>query len=257
MKKFLIAVFVLSAGIGAAALSYENDSCSQPGRFAPLCRTMKHLKSHILLLDSQRDLNQANFGFLAVTLESFRQSIVSLSAVGSWSIHLEKLEAAKVLTEKALVEARNLDPQVFKTANQIKTSCQQCHNSSSPAGLKWDDIFKTSWSVGSSRCDEPGRNPFVCRQMHALVSIFESFESGANAGRLDFNFAAANAREARRIVHLLQSFRKPIHEGGNALLKDIELKAIELEDLAMRQSPLVFEKAPAVSWSCIQCHSVR
>jgi hypothetical protein len=257
MKKFFIVMLVGFVGVAAISIADDSESCAQPGRLAPVCRAMKHIRSHIMILETQRELVQTNFEFLETSLVSLRQSVISLMTGGHANIHIDKMNAVKRVTEKALSEARSHDPEVFKTANQIKVACQQCHNNMSPPGLKWEDIFRTSWNSIDGRCNETEKNPFVCRQMNALVALFDSFESGAGTGRMDFELAAANAQEIQRIVRLLNSFSHPIHEGGKGPLKEVEMKAVEIEELARRRSPLIFEKASSVSQSCIQCHKVQ
>lgn len=257
MKKFLVAIFVAVSGIAIVGVSSEGDSCSQPGRLGPVCRAMKNLRSHIVILETQRELARVNFELLERTLSSFAQSIYALLTGSNSNVHVEKMEVVKMLTEKALVEAKGRDPEVFRTTNQIKLACQQCHNTSSPEGLQWEDVFRTNWGEVTGQCNEAKKNPFVCRQMNALVALFESFESSANMGRMDYEMAVSNAREIQRIARLLMTFSHPIHEGGIGPLKDVELRAIELEELARRKSPLIFEKALGVSHSCIQCHKVQ
>ncbi|HEX4924458.1 MAG TPA: hypothetical protein VFV50_10240 [Bdellovibrionales bacterium] len=257
MKKISLAVGAAVLAVAAYASSQEFDSCASPGRLASVCRVMKHVRSHIMVLDSQRDLAQLNFAFVEKSLQSLSETVAGLMTTGAAHVHLEKLGLTQKLAEQALLEARARNPNAFRTANYIKTSCQQCHNEGSPAGLKLEDIFQTPFGQPTQRCNEPGKNPFVCKNMYALVASFDAFTTAGNVGRINYEFAAENAREIRRIALTLQSFNSPIHEGGNAPLIDVANRAIELERLATGRSPQVLIKAQEVSRACIQCHRVR
>jgi hypothetical protein len=76
MRKVLFVIGGLVLTISVFASSIDSDSCSEPGRLTAVCRAMKHLRSHMMVLESQRDLVQTNFLFLEKTLKSFRHTVV-------------------------------------------------------------------------------------------------------------------------------------------------------------------------------------
>ena len=62
MSKLISIWMMLGAMLLSKPLLAETaDSCEQPGRITSVCYQMKHLRSHIMLLDAQRDLVQGNY----------------------------------------------------------------------------------------------------------------------------------------------------------------------------------------------------
>lgn len=256
MNRVLILLCGLMS-ISGAAWGQWIDSCTQFNRREPVCRAMKNIRSHVMIIDSQRELVQNNFEYMELTLAGLSQVVGKLMTDSSASVHMQDLQAVRTITEKALREARSKSADTYQTSNQIKVTCQKCHNADSESGLKYEDIFKVRWEKTSDRCNEPGRNPFVCKHMYGLFTIFESFEAASLQGNYNFKLAAANAQEVIRITDTLLAFNNPIHPMGNQGIQDLKNEAVALKDLAEKYSPEVYTRGVGLSQACIKCHTAQ
>lgn len=234
------------------------DLCEGINRETKTCYRMKIMRSLVLTLDAERELVQGNFPlFMHVGVEI--ESIATELLVGSYfNMHLEAMNELRSIAGELKQKAAVFSHDTFQVANQVRQQCQQCHSETNPrSGYSWDKIFPINWDKIPTYCNSDGRNPYICRHMHAMGSLFDYFYTAVDAGKYNFDLAMEHALEIQRIATLLLQFPEPFHEGGRAPLDDIIRKSTEVVDLAMQRDVMAFEKGESMNRACLQCHNVQ
>jgi hypothetical protein len=257
----MITVFFLAVTMGIANAEEVDtaDSCLQPGRITPVCYQMKHLRSHVNLLDADRDLARVDFDMMASVSESVYQMITKLMVSNHYNEHLRGLGEVRDMARQLKEEATNRNFQSFRTANMMKQTCNQCHSQSaeSTSGHSWDEIFGRSWDAIVQRCNTVGHNPYICRNMYAMSTAFSYFETAIPANHLDFELAEHTAKNLKTIASGLETLGGGIHEGGLDPIREVRVWAEGLETLAKRRDPYVYQRSLEVKKACSNCHEPR
>ncbi len=231
------------------------NTCEQPGRLPPLCYQMKSLRSHLLVLEGQRELMQLNYPLLQALGDGMDQVVHKIIVSRYYNEHLQQIEEVGKLARTLATQAANRSPQALKTVSEMRARCQGCHASSAtPDPLNWEHIIQGDWNKIIVHCNAPGRNPYVCRHMNAMVVGFEYFSAIAPAGTFDFPAAEHNAMELSRIAKHLQELGGEIHPNGQQALEKVAAQAEELAVLARQEDPTLFPASSTIKAACQGCH---
>ncbi len=226
-----------------------------------ICGHMVHLKSHVKLLDAQRDLIQVNYPFLESLGSGASQVVERLFKMSEEKgAHLESLLLVKEQADSLAQQAHEQSPEALVTANQIRKQCLNCHAAENPSsGREWKEITKNGWEHILARCNDVNtpRNPYACKSMFGLLSVVELFESAEIGKSQDFATVQFAAEEIVRISSDLIS-KGMLHDastgGGNLYL--VRQQGQEIKEAAERKDPMVFEQVKNVVQSCQTCHFV-
>lgn len=253
---FLLATAILSTMV---SLSSVAQTCSDPLRNHEVCQSMRHMKSQILGLGAQRDLMQINYPLLKEIAEEIK--FVTTNVKDKVQLddpsHIGGLVALQGMSEELIRQANAKSTEALMVANRIQTQCASCHAKENPAsGYNWGKIFKNDWPQFYTKCNEFDRNPYRCKSMHGMFSAYSNFFTATQMGRENFLLAKLNALEIARIASDLKE-KGIFHEGGLALITEVNQKAVEVAKLANNNDPETFTKAIAITESCMQCHADR
>lgn len=241
-------VFLVSFGFAA-----EPDSCEAPGRNARLCRDMRHLRSHVSLMDAGRDLMQLDFAFLETLGASIEQNVSKILLSSSIDDHLKALKGVREAGREVAVLARSHDPQVLKAANSVRAKCLSCHSQQAPSsGLSWTELSGESWDSVLTKCNSVGRNPYTCKSMHAMLMGIQFLEAAERSGKVEFGPTGAVASEIARIASDL--FSKDLPHGPRSALIEVESRAKRVAALSSSGDPEAFEGAATIREACMTCH---
>ncbi len=234
------------------------DSCSDPTRQQDVCREMKHLRSQVLVLGAQRDLMQINFDLLGKIGEEVqagsRRALSRLTVTDE--SHSAGLIGVQAIALDLVEQAKEKNGDALATANRIQQQCNTCHNSAAPtSGHKWEDIFKNDWSVYYSKCNQSDRNPYRCKSMHAMFSYYSGFFTAYPLGIKNYELTGMLAHEIAQVAEQLQ--KNNLVHGVDDLMTKVSQDAKEIEVLAAEKNPETFDRAMALTQTCMQCHADR
>lgn len=247
--------------VGAALVSSvsQAQTCTDPLRNQEVCQSMRHMKSQILGLGAQRDLMQINYPLLkelATEINYVSTNVKDKVRIDDPS-HIGGLIAISGMSEELIRQSSANSTESLMVANRIQTQCASCHAKENPAsGYNWGKIFKNDWPQFYTKCNEFDRNPYRCKSMHGMFSAYSNFFTASQLGRENFELARLNALEIARIAGDLKE-KGIFHEGGLALITEVNQKALSVAKLAEQKDPETFPKALAITESCMQCHSDR
>ena len=257
MKKVVIVLAAaLGLVVGAIALTGKTQAsfCNDPLGDQTLCLQMKALASHVELLDAQRDLMVVDYDYLGGVTGAMANLVNIITGTGPRS-HDEALAHVKAAALQAHQEALNSDPASLRTANAIRGECLACHANANPtSGVKWSQIATNSWDSVIPLCNDGTRNPYLCKNMHGMLTTVGYYLKSYQAGLRDFVALANVARETGRIANDLIS--KNITHGDAVFLHDVQTSAADLEKLARAEDPAAYGKAFGIAQSCSKCHAV-
>lgn len=257
MSQILKKLFVASILMVSWSSFSLADSCDDPSRNPPVCREMRHLRSQLLVLGAQRDTMQINYDLLALVAEEIKAG--SSRAIGHLkedNTHGVGLVGVQALAFDLSDEAKRKDGDAFATANKIQQQCSNCHNNTAPtSGRRWDDIFKGDWSVFYKKCNSPEHNPLLCKSMHAMFSYYSGFFTAYQLGIQNYELTEKTAIEIANIARMLKE-NNLLHGLGD-MVKDVEVDAKEVAQLAKNKDPETFGRALAITQTCMKCHADR
>lgn len=230
--------------------------CNDPIGANNVCFQMKNIRSHIMMLESQRDLMLLNYKYLQAVSFS-----LSSTAAATTKILPEDLrnhsQALMAISDKALSisqDASGQDPQVFVRANSLRTNCAACHTNDNPvSGHKWNEIFALDWNKIIEKCNSENHNPFLCKQMHGMISNYSYIFSAYQAGITDYSMLETAAAEIQRISKLLLD--NGFLHINKEIIQDVNRRSSEVMELAQERNPQTMAKAYAITETCSQCHS--
>lgn len=253
MKKIFFGL-ALSFSFYASAASI----CDDPMNYNFICNKMKNLRGHIMMLESQRDLMQINYDYIRDVSESLSTTSTELMNELPFDLEDHRPALQYVATRAAQVQqmANRRNPQVFQEANVLRKSCATCHTSAEPtSGVKWDEIFKMDWTKIVQKCDESGKNPFICKNMYGMVTNY-GYVMTAYLNKVEnHKMIETSAQEIVRISGLLVA-ENFLHD-RMANIKEVHDRAKETVLLAQKKDPLALEKAYEITESCMGCHTQR
>ncbi|GIL18225.1 MAG: hypothetical protein BroJett040_19760 [Oligoflexia bacterium] len=255
----ITSAFVI-AGMVLATQSSFASLCNDPIRPNLICHEMKNLRSHIMMLEAQRDLMQVDYSYIKTVADSLAQSVSSLQ-----SRLPEEMEnhtvALKDLSEQTAQLARladNKNPNAFIVSNSLRDNCIECHrNEGGAGGKKWDDIFKQDWNKISQKCNTTGRNPYVCKQMYGMITNFSYILTAYMSSIENYDMTEKTSSEIARISKNLVDNNFAHDEDRVANIKEVNSRANEAVALAQKKDPAAFSKAYSVTESCMECHSTN
>jgi len=253
MKRMIIGL-ILCFGFAASSASI----CDDPLNYNFICNKMKNLRGHIMMLESQRDLMQINYDYVRDVSQSMATASTELMNELPFDLEDHRPALQYVATRAAQVQqmADRRNPQVFHEANLLRRSCTSCHTPAEPtSGVKWEEIFKMDWSKIVQKCDEPGKNPFICKNMYGMVTNY-SYILTAYLNKVEnHKMIETSAKEIARISSLLVS-ENFLHD-RMANIQEVNERAKEAEALALQKDPRSLEKAYEITESCMGCHTQR
>lgn len=221
-----------------------------------VCAEMQHIRSQILILGAQRDLMQINFPYLrqvALEMNGSTSRLKNLISTinDNHKLHLQEIDSSASELVK-LTEMQSADS--LRVSNNLVTNCTGCHNSINlKSEKKWSDVIKDDWSVFYLKCNEADRNPYICKNMHGMLSSVSSFITSLALKLENYEAIQFGAAEIYRIAKDLND--KNFLHGGRIALSMIEVKASELMGLAANKHPDTFKKAEEITQVCMQCHT--
>lgn len=113
-RTFLIWICFFSS---QSIFAEELNTCENPGRVSEVCYKMKDLRSHIQLLDIQRELMQVNYEFLSILGKNIDQIATSLLTARNFQDHLKGMNQVKEIASELTLQALRYNPQALKVAN--------------------------------------------------------------------------------------------------------------------------------------------
>jgi hypothetical protein len=257
MKSFRLFAATFAFVTSFASVARGSD-CRAEGRNTVLCNQMKALRAHLMMLDENRELVRANFPMLKANGESMYQLTVKILTSRNNTEHLSDLGAVKSLAANLRDQASKSDPAAFVTANRIKGKCQACHSlsqSETGSGFSWNEIYAKSWDEIAQHCNQEERNPYICKSMYGMTSMFGYFEPAMRANHLSFELADEAASEVRRIALELKTIGSLGESHSLDALQEVVVWSESLSTLAKRRDPYVYQRALEVQKACGQCHA--
>jgi hypothetical protein len=237
-----------------ATVAQATDSCEQPGRNTALCYRMKTLRTQVHLLDTQRELMQVRFDVLlsiGSDIDVLTQKILTSSRPDD---HLEALSLVQQSAKDLTLFAQDRSIQTLNVANALKTQCLKCHGGDQPSsGIHWGEISRQSWEQITPRCNTAGRNPWTCRNMHALGGALAYFEAAQLAGHRRFEATESQLEEMLRVSELL-SEHEAVH-GGSVVLRDLSQNLTILLTQARERKTEVYAGISHLAETCQRCHT--
>jgi hypothetical protein len=262
MRGLLMIIVVCTSAI-AGALNFPSIACDENSPTFYLCANMLHLRIHVKVLDAQRELMRVDYPFLTEIGQNIVKTVDRVKTLaGADNIHLVELDEVKAQAQNLVQLAGNANPEALVQANQIHSKCQACHSDSTPpsSGHAWEDLVRYDWNYIIKRCKENtyGRNPYTCKNMYGLLSIFEMFDTAEASKDFNFSMLGAQSREIIRIADDLIE-KNMIHGiiGSEDGLQKVRAKAQEIEVLAQQQSPDIFVQTTNMVFECRRCHIIR
>jgi hypothetical protein len=245
-------IFVFAFAIPPKAHSVE--SCTEPGRNTALCFRMKTLRTQVNLLDAQRELMQIRFdllGNIGSDIDALTQKILTSSRPDE---HLEALSLVQQTAADLTLFAQDRSLHALTVANALKSQCLKCHGGQQPSsGIHWGDISRQNWEQISARCNTAGRNPWTCRNMHALSGGLAYFEAAQRAGHRRFEATEAQLDEMLRIARLLGEYQA-VH-GGSVPLEELSENLSILLMQARERKTEVYAGISRLAETCQRCHA--
>lgn len=221
-----------------------------------LCQKMINLRSQIFALETQSEIMQVNRPYLAAIGRGLvKTAEQALQILGSdLPQHRQSLVGVILMGEQLADYAEQGDGRAMAMANTIRTNCAGCHsNKKPPADIGWDDIFMNDWTQIQTLCRQPGKNPYLCRSMHALLAT-QTYNSTAYEGHIE-NFEMTT-RTAEEIIRILNDLKA---KGFRHLPDDKRIEATTAAEyvleLSAKENPIAFEKARNIIVTCANCHS--
>jgi cytochrome c peroxidase len=184
------------------------------------------------------------------------QDALKESASGAPENHLSPLKAVIEKTTRLAAEATKSSPNALVTANQIKAQCAACHTgqgTGAASGHLWTDIANYNWEVVHTACNKPGRNPFLCKNMHGLASSYNFLVTGFEAQRENYDALSLSATEMLRISEALEA--TGVFHGNGDLIGALKNDVKAVLTVAHRRDPNAFEKSRNLGQACVSCHS--
>lgn len=251
MKKIFLALSVLFAFSSQVWAEGMCDDSSRQG----VCLKMRHMRASINALDSQRELMQVNPSYFAAIGMVLRQTVDRIRVEYGLGIpeHLMGLTGIERLSGELTLQASANNIEMLKTANMIRTQCASCHAShSAGGGVDWDQVFNYDWDAIAKHCNEPQRNPYLCRSMNGMLSSYGYLMTAYDSNVTNFVMTKQAADEITRILVDIKT------KGFNHLPDDLrdqaEAEARVISQMASEQNPAVFERASKITNACQQCH---
>lgn len=238
--------------------TFAQGVCDDPIRQSAVCYQMQHLRSQINAVDAQRELLQVNFAYL----QSLGKNIgivardVHTKIQMDTPAHRDGIKNIAFGAEDLARLAEKNDPNALVVANLLRARCVSCHSSEAPAsGIVWDKVFKNDWEHISKRCNQVGRNPFLCKNMNGMLSAYGYFITANKAGEQNYELTAQVAGEIVRILKELKD--KGVMHMSEGFRAEAELAANEIQVLALAKDPSVFDKVQELPNACMSCHDSR
>ncbi len=264
MKKIIVAISLALSGLllmGATDNGLPNMpfDCSGPFRDTLVCRTMRHLRSHVHMLGEQRDHMQVNYSFLKNMGDDIQSLVAHLMVQRRAEGHLEDLNNVKEMAISLSEAAMNEQVEALMYANNIQSTCQQCHNSASPSsGYRWDEIYKVNWTMILNECNTPSnsRNPYICRSMFGMLSAVDYFYSANQLQSYKYATIVDVATELRRLAMDLKAKNMTHGEDPQGLFNEIIERSEKIISLAELEDRQVAVQMGQVTDTCFSCHSV-
>lgn len=245
-------IVYLALALPSPALA--QDSCTQTGRNTALCYRMKTLRTQVNLLDAQRELMQVRFdvlGNIGSDIDVLTQKILTSSRPDD---HLESLSLVQQSAKDLTLFAEDRSLHALTVANALKSQCLKCHGGDQPAsGIRWGDISRQNWEQIALRCNTAGRNPWTCRNMHALGGALAYFEAANLAGHRRFEATDSQLGEMLRIARLLGA-HEAVH-GGSVPLEELSENLSILQMQARERKTEVYAGIVRLSETCQRCHA--
>lgn len=236
--------------------TYAADLCDEHAADQEICYKMNNLRAQIHALDAQRELMQVNPSYLEAfgfSLARSARAILKIIKPGIPEHNMGLAEVAKLGNELAKNAIESDSSAMLITANLVKNNCATCHTGRNPAnGNDWNRVFKNDWSVISKRCNEPGRNPYLCKSMNGILSAYSFQGTAASANIQDFEMTQKTSEEVMRILVDLKN--KKFKHFDSKLRDRAEATAAEVAQLASEKNALAFEKSKELLNTCTQCH---
>lgn len=248
-------IMILGLGMNLIGTSSWASMCNDPLKDSQICLNMKHIRSQLFVMGAQRDLMQINYPYLALTANEMVISITdSITHIDLSEAHIAGLRAVQKTAQEVIDLANSRDTNVFQVANGLQNKCATCHAPESPAsGQAWSKIFQSDWSQIYTKCNEPNRNPYLCKSMHGMISAYGALFTAGTLERKNFPLIEKNAAEIYRITKDLDV--KNMFHGSPDTLKVVQRNADELVMMARANDSGTFEKATALIQSCMACHA--
>jgi hypothetical protein len=254
----MLKLFVVAAMAMISSAAFAQGTCDNPLRQTDVCYSMQHLRSQINAVDAQRELMQVNFPYL----ETLGKNIALIARDVHTKIqmdsqaHRDGIKNVAVGAEDLAKLAAKKDPNALVVGNLLRARCVTCHTSETPAsGIVWDKVFKNDWEHIAKRCNQVGRNPYLCKSMNGMLSAYGYFITSMKTGEQNYELTAEASGEVLRILKELKD-KGVMHmsEGFRAAAED---SAAEINKLALAKDPSVFEKVLELPNSCMNCHDSR
>ena len=244
-------IFIITLALPMSALSQE--SCTEPGRNSALCFRMKTLRTQVNLLDAQRELMQLRFdlfGTIGSDIDVLTQKILTSSRPDD---HLEALSLVQQAAADLTAFAAERSIHTLTVANALKSQCLKCHGGDRPSsGIYWHDISRQNWEQIAARCNTVGRNPWTCRNMHALGGTLAYFEASQRAGHRRFEATESHLAEMLRIARLLNE-HQAVH-AGTVPLEELSQNLSILLMQARERKTEVYSGITRLAETCQRCH---
>lgn len=258
MKRLITKSLILSIVTVSLSQWCWGDSCNDPSRQQSVCREMKHLRSQLLVLGAERDLMQINYDLLAqVGAEIQSSSSRALKDLKTTDEnHSIGLIGVQAIALDLVEQSKNKNGDAFITANKIQQQCASCHSTEAPtSGHKWDDIFKSDWSVFYKKCNMADRNPYRCKSMHGMFSYYSGFYTAYQLGIQNYELTGMQAKRIESIATTLKE--NGLVHGLEDMMGQVITDAQEIQALALQKNPETFGRAMAITQSCMKCHADR
>jgi cytochrome c553 len=259
MKRTLILASAFAtlalAGLIVQAQEVKVGNCEGTVIQRFLCLKMINLRSQIYSLDTQRELMQINPEYYkSIGKGLARTAREALQIMGpDLPEHRQGLANVVRMGDELALQAEKGDSLMVVTANKIRTNCASCHSTTGSPGGGWNDIFRVDWAQINNFCNQPGKNPYACKSMYAMLGTHSYHHSSQQAKMEDYDLTRESAKELVRILadlkvkgfqHLPEKFRA-----------EAEITAMEVVRLADDKNPLAFEKAITIVNACKNCHN--
>jgi cytochrome c2 len=221
-----------------------------------ICFKMRHLRSQVMALGAQRELMQINYPYLAILGQEVLELSKTINPTTAAEMgHPEGLEGLKMGSQSLLDLASDKDPLALAAANTLQKKCSTCHSQTGPGSgsHSWDKIFKHDWDQVTKNCNREGRNPYLCKSMNGMLSAFASVITANNLDLKSFSSLQMSAEEIARIAADLKA--KGLLHGSEAIMTDVQAKALQTASLALANNPEAFEVAQGITKGCLECHA--
>jgi len=248
----LVFAFILSRSIEASA----ERVCTTNTQHVEFCQKMKHLGTSINAIESQSVLMRLDSQYLSGMARSINETTRMLAPIIPQNVitHKESFFRLNQLSLQLEQESRQSNPEMFVTANRISQTCMSCHSSSHPqSNLIWNQLFGYSWNRIVADCNGIGKNPYLCKTMHAIAANYNHIVTASVAKVENYAVTVTNVREILRLLQDLGA--KKFDHMGDANRIKAENDAKEVIQLANQQNPMAFSKARNLSQTCMQCHN--